>query len=233
MKKTIVWILLSAGLPVASFAQSSIYKESFEATASNSLPPSWITRFGQSNSNPLVAGSNQSSRVLSFSSATFGGDTSSAPFDLSPYKNSGQRILLSFNFLSSATTNHAGLIGLTSASNAPQWFGGSPSAIGSGVTNYFSGTGSWQPVTIDVTSYLNTHSLTELQTSRVTFERWSDSVVSGITPVYFDDLAITAIPSPVSSQYFTDMFTSASLDSAYWRTQSPAAQQSSSMYIFI
>ncbi len=170
-----------------------IYRETFESTTATGLPAQWTVsagKFGRSGANPSITAANPSSRVFTFASPTMGGDTYSAPFDLSSYKGTGKQILLSFNFYSTAA-NHPGLIGMWHTTSGPWWLGGSPSASrGSGVTTLFSGTGSWQAVVIDITSYVNARSLTELKTQMISFERWDDPSVVSSAPVYFDDLVI-------------------------------------------
>lgn len=196
--------MLAAYCPLAASAQIIIFQENFESTTGTSLPSGWVVlsdKFGISTDNPLVNGIDTSNRVLAFSSPTTNEDTFSTVIDLSPYKGIPGQILLSFDFLSTATTDHAGLIGISQANaDVPpgtRWVGGSPATIpGASPLYTFSGTGSWESISLDVTDYINSQSTSDLQTSYVAFERWNDATVASNTPVYFDNITISTIPEP-------------------------------------
>ncbi len=209
MKSKLIFLALA---PVAAFAQTVIYSENFESTVGTALPAGWTvvpTKFGESLANPISAGLNTSSRVLSFSAATQDYDTFSTPFDLSAYKTNGEPVTLSFDFLSAASSDHAGLIGLRyqvpisadpalSSNSGPPYIAGSPATQSSvNVTTLFSGTGAWQHVTVDLSAYLAAQTFSQLQTSYIYFEKWTgDAGQVSSANVYFDNLVVSAVPEP-------------------------------------
>src|SRR5215213_2908588 len=93
-------------LVVPASADVVVFNEGFEGTSGSALPAGWTIapgKFGRSDQNPLVSGIDTSARLLDFTQPTTQSDTFSSTFDLSPYKNGAQQIVLTFNFLSSAT----------------------------------------------------------------------------------------------------------------------------------
>ncbi len=184
-----------------------IFQENFESTAGTSVPAGWMVdsgKFGITTANPLVAGIDTSSRVFSFSAPTESNDSFSSLFDLSPYKGVGQ-VFLSFDFLSNATNNHGGLIGLAEGNNAGTgstgiWQAGSPaSQPGASPVYSFSGNGAWESFSFDVTGYVNTRSTAQLLNTSMSFENWDDASVMGSTPVYFDNVKVSSVPEPSTS----------------------------------
>ncbi len=199
--KNILVATIVVVLSASSFAQTTIFSENFESTTGSSLPAGWTVKpgkFGASASNPLSAGINTSGRVLTFTSPTTNDDTFSAVFDLSAYKTNGQTVTLTFDFLSSATTNHPLLVGLNpNNTSGTTWIAGSSAQYpGAGAPTFFSGTGSWVSVSVDLTSYITANSAVALQTTYLSFERWNDASVSSASSVYVDNLSITAVPEP-------------------------------------
>lgn len=190
-------------------AEAQIYQENFETTTGSALPTGWFVRpgkFGLSTVNPAPSAANSSTRVLSFSQTTSFDDTFSPAFDLSSYKVTGQRVTLSFDFFSTATTNHGALIGLASdrgqagQGSTLSWLAASPNSVseGSGVTNNggitFSGSGAWRTVSVDLTPYIGAKTATELSATYLAFEWWfgSTGALNTTARVYIDNLRVSA-----------------------------------------
>lgn len=180
--------------------QTVIFSEDFESTTGMALPTGWVVesgKFGISEANPLVAGIDTSSRVFGFSASTNSNDTFSSSFDLSPYLGTTGQVFLSFDFLSNATTNHAGLIGLSEGDSTGIWQDGSPAAQPGVAQPYtMNGTGAWESVSIDVSGYINDHTAQQLQDTTISFEQWSDASVANTVPVYFDNVQVSSVPEP-------------------------------------
>lgn len=203
--------LLVLFYPSIGLAQAIvIYQENFESTTGTSLPSGWNvpdSKFGVSADNPLQSGVNLSNRVLTFTAPTTNYDTFSAGFDLSAYKGTSTHIFLTFDFLSNATTDHPGLIGLSPGNQGISgstgiWQDGSlaaaspPENPGVGQPYIIAGTGAWETATIDVTNYLNFENISALQNTYIAFERWNDASVNSSADVYFDNLKVSAVPEP-------------------------------------
>ena len=204
MKTNFFYIVLFLSI-LSARGQTVIYSENFESTTATALPSGWVVspgKFGISEANPLVAGIDTSNRVLGFSASTDSNDTFSPTFDLSPYFGTNGQVFLSFDFLSNATTNHAGLIGLAVGNNINDgstgiWQDGSPAAQpGAGQTYTMNGTGAWEYVSIDVSGYINDHTALQLQDTSISFEQWDDASVANTVPIYFDNVAVSSVPEP-------------------------------------
>ena len=204
MKPTIICAALLLSI-LSAKGQTVIFTENFESTSGTSLPTGWMVdpgKFGISTANPLVAGIDTSSRVFSFSASTESNDTFSPLFDLSPYLGTTGQVFLSFDFLTTATTNHGGLIGLSVGNDVNTgatgiWKDGSPAAQpGAGQVDTMTGTGAWEFVSIDISGYINARTSSELQNTSLSFELWDDASVAGNVPVYFDNITVSAIPEP-------------------------------------
>ncbi|HTB63645.1 MAG TPA: PEP-CTERM sorting domain-containing protein [Opitutales bacterium] len=204
MRKTFFSIALLL-LALSAKGQTVVFSEDFESTTGSALPSGWVVdsgKFGISAPNPLVAGIDTSNRVFAFSASTNSNDTFSQTFDLSPYLGTTGRVFLSFDFLSNATTNHAGLIGLAvgndvNGGSTGIWQDGSPAAQpGAGQVYTMVGTGAWESVSIDVSGYINDHTALQLQDTSISFEQWDDASVANSVPVYFDNVSVSTVPEP-------------------------------------
>jgi hypothetical protein len=205
MKTILSYVALLVIFATTAKGQQIIFSESFESTTGSSLPTGWVVspgKFGISAPNPLVAGIDTSSRVLAFSASTNSNDTFSPIFDLSPYLGTTGQVFLSFDFLSDATTNHAGLIGLSNGNDINTgatgiWQDGSPAAQPGVAQPYtMDGTGAWESVSIDISGYLDSQTTVSLQKTALSFEQWSDASVANTVPVYFDNVSVSTVPEP-------------------------------------
>lgn len=210
LKQLAVGALLLAA-PFALSAQTSglIFSEDFEETTGSDLPLGWSLKdsnsYGVTMDNPSGSG-----RVLSFTGTNGDGDTMTRAIDLSSYfDNDGVTAWdfeLSFKFFTPEIGDHKGIIGIHSEGlekNDIIWFAGSEAGAGGAGhnnTGVFQGTGgSWETITVSLTDLLTdmatdpTYNMSEIQFN---FEKWSSNTVPSNQAVYFDDIALTAIPEP-------------------------------------
>jgi len=194
-------LFLPALLTLGNLSAQVVFSENFESTSGSNLPSGWTVtpgKFGATSTNPAPDSGDGSLRVLTFTAATINQDTFSPVFDLSSYKNGSQTIHLTFDFYSTATIDHPLLVGLNpNVTTGVTWIAGSPAQYsGVGAATFFSGSGTWQNVSVDLSSYVATHSTTELQTTYLAFERWSDASVASGASVFVDNVTVAAVPEP-------------------------------------
>lgn len=191
-------LLAILALASALHGQTAIWSESFDA--SGVLPPGWQKASGKFGTVANGPGMGLGDGALTFTGATGGSDVWSAGIDLRAY--SGQPLALEFDFYSTATTNHALLVGIGHGTAEGQpYLLGSPSAqsaVGQPFTFAGSGIG-WTHVSVPIDAYLAGWNMAQLSDVRIFAEQWAGFPTVSNASVFADNFAITtvsAIPEP-------------------------------------
>lgn len=191
-------LLAILALASALHGQSVVWHESFDV--SGVLPLGWSKSSGKFGTVANGPGMGLGDGALTFTGATGGSDVWSAGIDLRAY--AGQPLSLEFDFYSTATTNHALLVGIGHGTTEGQpYLLGSPSAqpaVGQPFTFSASGDG-WTRISVPIDAYLASWNMAQLSDVRIFAEMWAGFPTVSNASVFVDNLAITgtsAIPEP-------------------------------------
>ncbi len=219
MRKLLTLLFITI-LTTGLHAQTTLFSENFESGQTlSSAPTGWsttgtgaVTTYAQVGTNSVTGGINSSSNMLTFTNSGYNNAIKSTVIDLSSYNpSSGFTYTLSFDAISSGTTNHTGLISVTSGtlSNSqthPMYYLASstdtaPSAGGLNLKFDLSSANTWQSFSFDITSgithYRDSHfGGQNLNDFHLGFQSWAQG--SGITSFDNIQLTATAVPEPAA-----------------------------------